>query len=490
MCINRYKLVRPTLRSSLVVNCGKCGSCLQAKAIARTNKIKNHSSTGLVFFITLTYDNQFVPYINYDDIRISNVVRPSKGNPLHADRIPFQHVRIWRNSIVYYDRFGVKHVKHEPIKLASPAVDLDRLMASNMDYHPEPKHLMYHGMQIKAPRIGVCFFKDAQDFFKRLRINLNRNESTKHFNFKYFCCSEYGGISQRPHFHALLFTNEGTYEMWQSAICKAWPFSRLDRTKKGVEIAINAASYVSAYVNSSSTLPALFTEVADFKPKHSHSKGFGFGKVRAFSFEEVCKAIYHGDLHYNCQRTINNTLVNVPVLLPKYVITRYFPKFKGYNLLTPNEITDLFAGFKDIQTFYRQLRLSTEDCHRIRVMLRNRRLKAAKAGLYPSEYGLLASRVWSLYSAQSLGDWYSSNFQSIYKQFYNYDNITDYYDGVVSSPSLDSIVHLLPSNFKVITDLNEFPDIVLSSDRLMRIYLEKDKYKKDLNTIYYKQYNV
>lgn len=56
-------------------------------------------------------------------------------------------------------------------------------------------------VHIPSEKTGIAFYKDVQDFIKRIR---------KHFNFKreirYMCSIEYGGTNTlRPHYHLILF---------------------------------------------------------------------------------------------------------------------------------------------------------------------------------------------------------------------------------------------------------------------------------------------
>lgn len=44
--------------------------------------------------------------------------------------------------------------------------------------------------------------KDMQDFFKRVRADLDYRGFS---GFRYFCCGEYGDKSARPHYHAIMF---------------------------------------------------------------------------------------------------------------------------------------------------------------------------------------------------------------------------------------------------------------------------------------------
>lgn len=89
--------------------------------------------------------------------------------------------------------------------------------------------------------------KDLQDFFKRLRYYCG--------DFRYFACGEYGEITRRPHYHALLFglhfRNGKFYKLvngrpyfTDELLSKAWP--------KGLAIAgavdSGSISYVTGYV--------------------------------------------------------------------------------------------------------------------------------------------------------------------------------------------------------------------------------------------------
>lgn len=50
---------------------------------------------------------------------------------------------------------------------------------------------------LHLPKDGNLVKKDLQDFFKRLRYYCG--------DFRYFACGEYGEITHRPHYHAILF---------------------------------------------------------------------------------------------------------------------------------------------------------------------------------------------------------------------------------------------------------------------------------------------
>ncbi|QCS36671.1 replication initiator protein [Capybara microvirus Cap3_SP_588] len=60
----------------------------------------------------------------------------------------------------------------------------------------------YFGDDDSCFMIPTLRYKDVQDFFKRLRSKLDYNDNG---NVRHFTCSEYGGITQRPHYHSILF---------------------------------------------------------------------------------------------------------------------------------------------------------------------------------------------------------------------------------------------------------------------------------------------
>lgn len=77
---------------------------------------------------------------------------------------------------------------------------------------------------VHLPKDGVQK-KHAQNFMKRLRINLNRYMG-RDINLRFFLCAEYGSKSKRPHYHALIynFPQLDTLKRTLSIIEKSWSF--------------------------------------------------------------------------------------------------------------------------------------------------------------------------------------------------------------------------------------------------------------------------
>lgn len=67
--------------------------------------------------------------------------------------------------------------------------------------------------------------RDLQLFFKRLRKSQSDNRTS---NIKYYAVGEYGGETQRPHYHAIIFNAQ------LELIQPAWPLGNIFNGEKGV----------------------------------------------------------------------------------------------------------------------------------------------------------------------------------------------------------------------------------------------------------------
>ena len=303
MCTNT-RLVHNRFTGKMIrVACGKCPACLQMKAALRANRIRaNYKDGQIALFVTLTYDNIFVPYI--------------KRAELGSDRL-----NIYRDCTVRYYR-GKMFVKDSPCIL---------------DTFELPKYVDFYGLKDlrgKHGCIGVIFVKDVQDFIKRLRINYQRTYGNQ-LNLSYFACHEYGGRGYRPHSHLLLYIRQDDEEKVKQCVSSSWSYDCRNPKRLRIEVARNAASYVASYVNSGDNFPSLLQ--TDFIRQRCHfSQSFGVG-LPCFSLTEVLKKAYRGDLSYS-RRIVKDGVAQLDsVPLPQYVINRYFPKFKGFTRFTDSQ---------------------------------------------------------------------------------------------------------------------------------------------------------
>lgn len=480
MCTNR-KWITNSHGMKIVVNCGHCPACLQEKAIKRANRIRNNvSSDMMTLFVTLTYRNAAVPYFDADEFNCAPIHRVCVNDD--EDGAPeYQYVKrisIYRNIVARRDykekgKCKFKKTLLTGIEIPYPVGVHDSRL----------KHL--NGVISKTKKVGVCYYPDLQNFLKRLRQNLKRKYHVSD-NFQYYACSEYGASSHRPHFHLLLFVprSPSCFKMWQSAISEAWPFDGYNLTKRNIEIAVNAASYVSTYVNCTTYLPSLLTQNS-IKPKHSYSQGFGCALQR-LSLSQVCEAFRRGDLFCDVPTLRDGAFTVERVLLPRYVVNRYFPKFKGYSLLSSREIECLCSRPETVGIYRTKAVYSDEDCHRIRVMLEHKQQLFAEHGIDKFEFARIYSQIWSLYSS-SVYKQHLENLSGPKQNFLCYDNFKDFAEGKVSSLSLNELCNRSPC--VDIYDINEFPDIIARNEHLEKYFHLYDKSRKISNSIYSKLNN-
>lgn len=97
------------------------------------------------------------------------------------------------------------------------------------------------------PRFGSLLPEDSKSFWKRLRRGGRK--------FSYYLCGEYGDVTHRPHYHALVFgltlddrdlyTRRNGVPVWTSpTIGRAWPYGLHEVTP----FSYSAAQYVAGYV--------------------------------------------------------------------------------------------------------------------------------------------------------------------------------------------------------------------------------------------------
>lgn len=277
MCTHQRFVFNRYTKTSFLAKCGKCKACLQEKAYKRSYRIKSeYSPDKICLFVTLTYDRGSCPFVYQSDIDLRKDCLP-----VYREFSTRRVKKVLRDgTVAYLDR----RVYDRPLlnKIYNPDYDSFRLRS-------KIKHLAY-----RPDHLGICYYPDVQLFKKRLNINLKRKYNY-YGQYKCFSCSEYGSRSGRPHFHLLFFIEPSIEETFRTAILEAWPFASKRRTAKYIEIARDAANYVSSYVNSGENLHGFLS--SNFKTKHSYSKDFGISS-KLFSLDSVLQKIDTRDLSY------------------------------------------------------------------------------------------------------------------------------------------------------------------------------------------------
>lgn len=474
MCTNCKYITNKYTHKRILVKCGKCPACIQERAAKRATRIRNHARNGYSFlFVTLTYSPDYLPFVYRDDLRVTdgyiNIYR-------NAD------VRCYRNKII-------KDSGIRPID--SVFLSDDALLSS---YGVKKPNGSPDGV------VGVIYYKDLQNFFKRLRINLKRNYNYES-KITAYSCAEYGSTSHRPHFHLLIQCKTTDVETVQSAIVESWKYADRTRTEKYIEIAKDAASYCASYVNSGNTLPEILTS-RSFRQKHSYSKGFGLG-LECFTLSSLLDMYRKRDFSYNVTTFEQGipTIANIP--LPKYVVSRFFPDVKGTFLLSPNEIRELlsvprrYAGVINQRGQSINLSFSDDDLHSFSVKFVNLYDLYWKS-VYPS-FELFKAEYPSLY-VSFLSRYRSYLLRLTYERVLPVTGLSDFYENVIDIfPRYDvkkdsqGNVFRVPLSPPVLSDLslnidyqfnpNCRKDIIEKTNKFDVLYRKMDKSRRITNSI-------
>lgn len=119
-------------------------------------------------------------------------------------------------------------------------------------------------------------YRDYQLFAKRFRKYLFTKIGF-YEKISSYVVSEYSPRTFRPHFHILFFFNsDEVAKNIRQAVYQSWKLGRVD-----TQLARDTAgSYVSGYLNSVVSLPSIFTDVSFTKNKSRFSKLFGYESFR------------------------------------------------------------------------------------------------------------------------------------------------------------------------------------------------------------------
>lgn len=458
MCVNTKYVYNRYIRKNILVDCGKCPSCLQKKAAHRANRIRNNlSSDKICLFVTLTYKNKYIPFVFKKDIE------------LQKDSLP-----VYRDG--YIRKVRVSGKKDYDFKFVSydRLTKLDEYWVRDLWF--DVTNDLAPSLKRKKHCVGVCFYKDLQDFYKRLRVNLQRKY---HFYDKFtsFSCSEYGGSSYRPHFHALIFIPKYAENLFRDAIVESWPFADRERTRQFIEVARDCASYVSSYVNGGSIVSSCLAFPC-FKSKHSYSKNFGLA-VDCFNLSVLLEKVRNGDMRYYSYKVTGSesTLSYFPI--PQYVINRYFPKFKGFSRLSPYEIRDLVLRPERLYEYRTRLDYTDEDIYKITVRLNNAyKVFNTVTGLNRFDYSYYFPQIWTCYKSVVLRDSYDEVRKNIHWLSF-YENIGDLNADLVHAPTLTALFSL----DLFVEDPNKVQYRQDQEKRLVPLYYKLCKQKKVTNEI-------
>ena len=313
---------------SVYVKCGVCPHCLISRSDAKRNLCDYEKwNRKYCYFVTLTYNSQYVPkmaLVPIEDYEFDYPIGknwPAVRSQLHTRMMldprvkkqdngqdinmftckvnfPYidEHLKSIYDSCAAATEFrknyrpgyvsparpyilrtiprmsklhNFKDVQREELVWLSPET-AEKLKAKSRCEGNDNAFPQFKGL------LKYVNYRDYQLFAKRLRKYLFTKIGS-YEKISSYVVSEYSPRTFRPHFHILFFFDmDEIAENIRQAVYQSWKLGRVD-----TQLARDSAgSYVSGYLNSLVSLPGIFTDVSFTKNKSRFSKLFGYESFR------------------------------------------------------------------------------------------------------------------------------------------------------------------------------------------------------------------
>ena len=310
------------------VECGVCSHCLISRSDAKRNLCDYEKwNRKYCYFVTLTYNSQYVPKMalvpiedyefdypigkNWPAVRSQlhtrmkidpRVKKQDNGQDINmfTCKVNFPYIDEHLKSIYDSCAAASEFRKNYKPKYASPARPyILRTIPRVSKLHnfkdvqreelvwlsPEKAEMLKKKSKCEGNNNAFPQFKgllkyvnyrDYQLFAKRFRKYLFTKIGS-YEKISSYVVSEYTPKTFRPHFHILFFfDSDEVAENIRQAVFQSWRLGRVD-----TQLARDSAgSYVSGYLNSLVSLPSIFTDVSFTKNKSRFSKLFGYESFR------------------------------------------------------------------------------------------------------------------------------------------------------------------------------------------------------------------
>lgn len=310
------------------VECGVCPHCLISRSDAKRNLCDYEKwNRKYCYFVTLTYNSQYVPKMalvpieDYEfDYPIGNnwpavrsqlltrmlvdprVKKQDNGQPINVFTCKVNYPYIYEHLKNIYAscaaaaefRESYKPIYQSPARpyILRTIPRMSKLQKFN-DIQREELVWISPEMVEKLKKKSKCEgdnnafpqfkgllkyvnYRDYQLFAKRFRKYLFTKIGS-YEKISSYVVSEYSPRTFRPHFHILFFfDSDEVAKNIRQAVYQSWKLGRVD-----TQLARDSAgSYVSGYLNSVVSLPSIFTDVSFTKNKSRFSKLFGYESFR------------------------------------------------------------------------------------------------------------------------------------------------------------------------------------------------------------------
>lgn len=297
-CEHPVRVFNKYLGEYMSVPCRKCAMCKSARASRWTQKLNNEAKCHpYVFFGTLTYAPEFLPYLDVD----------------------------WTNGFLYNERGAFYSLK-----------DL------NLDYD-----------SIEFIRSRKCLpvfdVPAVQKFIKRVRERIRVNKSgepRKNRYLRYYVVAEYGETLLRPHYHFIFYTGSKWFaENAKSIVSQCWSYDYRSKSARPLgrvdcQAVINSASsYVASYLTCDDNLPKVYT-LRQFRPTALFSRSPALGALQGYD-EEVRELFDRRSVTRPLRYRKTNEVVDV--LLEKSLSDRLYPRIGGFGQMAFDELNSIYA---------------------------------------------------------------------------------------------------------------------------------------------------
>nr|DAG78903.1 MAG TPA: Replication associated protein [Microviridae sp.] len=356
-------------RGTTYVSCNKCVQCLQAKVSSTTLMLDLEAKYNkYVEFITLTYSDDFIPYIDttnpvgwtcmfsyrsiYGGFRsfpaVSFIKQPAAYYPIRFGNRTLKRYNPKTKDYMYVPDKSVLNknawVQHDQIPLYDKRVD--------SYFAKRPLWLQTkRGVPSQHGRIRILWYDDLIKYQYRLR-----KYARKYFNtqIRLYSVGEYGSQSLRPHWHLLVFHNSDdlhasfcdeielpcstarnprkcSRKLYLSEI---WTYGDTCTTTTNKRM----SSYLSGYLTQHSCFPAVLSQ---FRQKAFHSTFLGVGKSKQLTSALLKNGRYKELL----QDTVTDRYGIVhTVSVPSSVYNQFSIRFTGSSIFTYKDSFSLLAA--------------------------------------------------------------------------------------------------------------------------------------------------
>ena len=379
------------------VECGVCPHCLISRSDSKRNLCDYEKwNRKYCYFVTLTYNSQYVPKMalvpieDYEfDYPIGNnwpavrsqlltrmlldprVKKEDNGELINmfTCKVNFPYIDEHLKSIYDSCAVAAEFRKNYKPKYTSPArpyilrtIPRMSKLHNFKDVQREELVWMSPEMVEKLKKKCKCEgndnafpqfkgllkyvnYRDYQLFAKRFRKYLFTRIGL-YEKISSYVVSEYSPKTFRPHFHILFFfDSDEVAKNIRQAVFQSWKLGRVD-----TQLARDSAgSYVSGYLNSLVSLPGIFTDVPFTKNKSRFSKLFGYESFRK-TVEVPEQAVERLSERIRFVRNGKPCEFNPPVSY----ISRLLPRFVSYSSNFSVETRTVLRSIRGVLQLFRR----------------------------------------------------------------------------------------------------------------------------------------